>query len=384
MPRLSSYKWTAWAVDSLRLLTRDHPDIIAIDTETSNVNYYDEAFCVTLTWRGLSKDPDQPGPLQSAYIDIEGTEGATHEVERRREIVTRMLEAVPSWVFHNAKFDLQKLALAGLLPENWRGHAIHDTQLIYHLLDENGSKGLKALAVNVLHEKDTIDVEVKSGPNKGKFRQVPRELHQLRAVRKKLGLKASDGYFHLPREVVVPYALKDTEFTLRLWETLFPTLLRKAEKDPALTQLYADECELTLALLDMEAQGLGVDTEYLDTTVHEYGVRVMEKLMAVVELSGNKDLNPASPKQLLAAFEKLGEPVDSTTVTALQGLVHSSKNAKAQALAQAVLDYRSDAKVYVGYLKALQNEQRGRIWHPNFNPVLPKTGRMSSGTASNK
>jgi len=384
MPRLTRYKWTDWAIDSYDAIVRDKPDIVAIDTETSNVNFYDEAFCVTFTWRGLSKDPDKPGPLRSAYIDIEGTEGATHEVERRREIVTRVLDQVPSWVFHNAKFDLQKLALAGILPPDWRSHAIHDTALIYHLLDENGRKGLKALAVNVLREKDTVPVEIKSGKNKGKFREVPRELHQLRAVRKKLGLKASDGYFHLPREVIVPYAMKDTEFTLRLYEVLLPRLLSKAEKDPMLTQLYADECELTLALLDMEAQGLGVDTEYLDSTVHEYGVRVMEKLMTAVELSGNKDLNPASVKQLLDAFQKLGAPIESTATAALQDFIHKTDNAKAREFALAIRDYRSDAKVYVTYLKALQNEQKEGIWHPNFNPVLPKTGRMSSGTASNK
>lgn len=378
MPRLSRYKWTDWAVLSYDTIMADRPDVIAIDTETSNVNYYDEAFCVTLTWR------NPQGVLKSAYIDIEGTEGTTHEVDHRRGIVTDVLDMVPSWVFHNAKFDLQKLALAGLLPVGWRSHAIHDTQLIFHLLDENGRKGLKALAVSVLHERDTVAVEVKSGPNKGTFREVPRELHQLRAVRKKLGLKASDGYFHLPREVIVPYAMKDTEFTLRLYEALLPQLLRKAEKDPALTRLYADECELTLALLDMEARGMGVDTEYLDAVVHEYGVRVMEKLLSAVELSGNKDLNPASPKQLVEAFTKLGEPVDSTAVTALQEVVHTSRNTKAKEFAQAILDYRSDAKVYVGYLKALQNEQRGGIWHPNFNPVLPKTGRMSSSVASNK
>ena len=229
-----------------------------------------------------------------------------------------------------------------------------------------------------------MSVEIKSGKNKGKFRQVPRELHELRAVRKKLGLKASDGYFHLPRQVIVPYAMKDTEYTLRLWETLWPTFERKAAQDPALQRLYHDECELTLALLDMEARGLGVDVEYLDATVAEYSVRVMEKLTEAVELSGNKDLNPGSPKQIHEAFAKMGEDVDGTAVAALQGVVHGSKNAKAREFAQAILDFRSDAKVYVTYLKALQSEQREGIWHPNFNPVLPKTGRMSSGTASNK
>jgi hypothetical protein len=45
---------------------------------------------------------------------------------------------------------------------------LHDTQTMYVLLDENGRKGLKHLAATVLKVDDTIEVEVKSGPNKGR------------------------------------------------------------------------------------------------------------------------------------------------------------------------------------------------------------------------
>ena len=302
----------------------------------------------------------------------------------RQEILRGLLARTPTWVFHNAKFDLQKLDLIGVLPEFWETKSIHDTQLIYHLMDENGRKGLKHLAVHVLKVDDTIPVEIKSGPRKGEVRRVPREQHELRKIRQKLQMKASEGYHALPRWVVVPYATKDTEFTLLLYEKLWPQFERLCEKSPELMELYHNERRLTLALLDMEAKGFGVDTKYLDSMVHEYGQRVMEKLMDVVDRSGNDQLNPASPKQLIEAFARLGATVDGTAVAALQELMHKTSNEEVRAFAQAVIDFRADTKVYTTYLKALQDEQRGGVCHPNFNAVQARTGRMSSSTASNR
>ena len=74
--------------------------MIAVDTETTGVGFYDEPFCATVTWRA----PE--GELKSAYISLEDEdreEGIDH--------IRAILGLVHTWVFHNAKFDLQKLAL---------------------------------------------------------------------------------------------------------------------------------------------------------------------------------------------------------------------------------------------------------------------------------
>lgn len=363
MPRLREFRWQRWAEWAWIHLLQDEPDVIAVDTETTGVGFYDEPFAATLTWR--TKD----GELLSAYFDLEA-EFRAERIALLRGILTR----APKWVFHNSKFDLQKLKLVGAIDDEMLQNVeLHDTQTMYVLLDENGRKGLKHLAATVLKVDDTIEVEVKSGPNKGQKKRVPKEAHQLAAVRRKLKLKKDDGYHLLPREVLIPYALKDTEFTLRLYETLLPRL--EALGDPRVLELYREFMELKVVLLDMEADGFALDMPYLDEVTSEYGVKVMEGWDGIVTLTGNPELNPQSPAQILEAFAKRGVRLDSTAEATL-------KEVKDE-LAAALLQYRSDKKTHTTYLTSLRSEQRDGIVHPNFNDDAARTGRMSSSAASN-
>lgn len=311
------------------------PSYVAVDTETTGLGFYDEPFCATLSWR-------EPEGIRSEYLSFEG-----EERERNIGILREFLAEVPTWVMHNAKFDLQKLRLIGALPERWG--EIEDTQVIAALIDENQRKGLKHLARTVLGE-ETDEEEV------------------LKKVRRKLKLKKEDGYFHIPREILTPYALKDTEFTLRLFEKLKPQL--PEDVLPA----YSREIEATLVLLDMEASGIGLDLEYLRTTTSEYGARVMEGWNKIVDMTGKPDLNPQSVPQLIQAFADLGLIIVSTAEAALKEADHP--------LADAILQYRSDKKMHTTYLKALLSEQRDGIVHPWFNVIQARTGRMSSSSAS--
>lgn len=363
MPRHKRFKWREWSVATFAAVLRDEPEAIAIDTETTGVGFYDEPFAATLTWRTAD------GSLRSGYLALEDAERA-----ERIQLLRGILRRTPKWVFHNSKFDLQKLMLVGAI--DWpmlEAIELHDTQTIYTLIDENGRKGLKHLAATVLKVDGTIPVEIKSGPNKGQIKRVPKEEHQLAAVRRKLKLKKDDGYHLLPREFIVPYALKDTEFTLLLWEKLLPQL--ESIGDPRLLELYREFMELKLALLDMEADGFALDMPYLNETASEYGVKVMEGWEKIVDLTGNPELNPQSPAQLLEAFAKRGVSLESTAEASLREVD--------DALAGELLQYRSDKKIHTTYLTSLQHEQRDGITHPNFNDDAARTGRMSSSAASN-
>ena len=342
MPRFREFRWDSWAEWAYER-TRG-VEAVAIDTETSGLGFHDGPFCATLTW---SKD----GLLESAYIDLETPEG----LRERQYWLTRILENADVWIFHNAKFDLQKLILADVIrADQIQFHTIHDTQTIWHLLDENDRKALKYLARKHLGEETNEEAVLKK-------------------VRRKLGLKKEHGYQHIPREFIVPYALKDTEFTYRLWELGMQKLERLG--DPDLLALYRREIELTKVLLRMEANGLGLDMQYLEATEAEYAGRVMEGWLKVVDLTGKPDLNPQSPDQLKEAFEARGIYLDSTAVNVLRGLDDE--------LAEAILEYRSDKKIHTTYLAGLLREQRDGVVHPWFNSVGPRTGRMSSGSASN-
>lgn len=361
MPRLKRYKWDDWAEQTLHTLVKDAPEIVAVDTETSGLGFYDEPFAATLTWRG----PD--GSLKHGYIDLED-EGREHRIKLLRWGLVR----IHAWVFHNAKFDLQKLKLIGAITDKMIDNVeLHDTQTAYMLLDENSAKGLKDLAVRVLDYDDIIEVEVKSGKNKGALKKIPKEQHQLNAVRRRLGLKKEDGYHLLPREILIPYAIRDTDFTLQLYERLMPKL--KAKNDEHLLRLYRDSMRLKIVLLRMEEDGFALDVPYVEKTASEYGVRVMEKWDRITQLVGDPDFNPRSPQQIQAAFARRDIMLEDTQVKTLAKLDDD--------LARALLDYRGDFKTHTTYLLGLLREQRDGVIHPNFNDDGARTGRMSSSSA---
>lgn len=381
MPRLKAYKWDAWARWALEQIVTDLPEVIAIDTETTGVGFHDFAFCATLTWRS----PE--GKLKSAYIGLDTEEtlpldgaGLTSDMgdqPGRINTLREILTWVPTWVGWNMKFDLQKLDYIGALPLLDK-HVIEDGQPIASLLDENRRMGLKVRAVEDLGFVDTVEVEIKSGPNKGQTKQVAKEEHHLAAVRRKLKLKKEEGYHLLPREVLIPYALRDTELTLRWWEKHRPLLPEDLEP------VYAEEIELIHVLREIESNGVGIDVTYLDATADEYGAKVMTTWQKLVELTGKADFNPGSVPQLKEAFAIAGVQLESTDKAAMRDLLADSKSpAKARELAEAIRDYRDVEKVYGTYLTSLQKEQRDGIAHPNFNSVGPRTGRTSSSKAVN-
>lgn len=365
---IAEERWKRWADCVVRRVERDRPQRIAFDTETTGVGFYDEAFAATLTWRTPA------GDLQSGYLALED-EGR----DERVAALGHVLRSVPEWIHWNAKFDMQKAILSGAITRADIDRAkIHDGQTVFALINENERKALKVVGPAVLG--DSRDVvgrlipkTIKSGPRKGQVDLVPKEKFRLDAVRKKLKLTKDDGYHLLPRSVIVPYAIRDTILTLRLFEVLVPRL--KAIGDPRLLEIYEERMELKLALLDMESDGFALDLPYLESVTSEYGVKVMEGWSEIVAMTGDPDFNPQSPQQILEAFEKRGVSLDSTGVKVLEKLDDP--------FATSLLQYRNDKKIHTTYLKALLAEHRNGITHPNFNDDAARTGRMSSSAASN-
>jgi DNA polymerase-1 len=302
--------------------------MIAVDTETTGLGYYDEAFGVSIG-------------------DVDG--GEWYEVPEHSAYVQRELAAQDTWVFHNAKFDLHKLLNAGLITrEQISRTTIHDTECLAHLLDSSSRKALKHLAREILG-KETDEEE------------------QVKAARKKHKLRKADGYHLLPREVVVPYAIKDVEYTMELFHVLYP-LVRQA----GLLDVYAKEQRLQLVLLDMERQGMAVDTPYLEQATATFASDMFTEEMDIRDLT-NEDFNPNSPKQILEVLNDRGNKVNGTSVEVLRGVNDP--------LAAHVLEYRRIKKIHGTYLKPMLHEQRDGLMHPWFRQHGTRTGRMASGGA---
>lgn len=307
--------------------------MMAVDTETTGLSYYDYPFCVTFAW----------GEGPGHYVELNGD---------TIEGVEEMLSGTPEWVFHNAKFDLQMLTPD---PIPWAAlsyERIHDTEAQAHLLDEHQRLGLKILASEHLGSETD-------------------EAAAIQAARRKLKLTKADGYDRLPREVIIPYAIADAEMTLALHRRFFPQVSAHAD----LLDLYNMERKLTLALLRMESRGMQVNVDYLQTTARTYAKRALELEVSIRDMVGRDDFNPNSPKQIHEAFAERGwHNMPSTDADTLKGMDDP--------LASAIVDLRGVRKMHGTYLQGLLDEQTDGIVHPWFRQHGTKTGRMSSGGAT--
>lgn len=308
-------------------------NVLAVDTETSGVAFFDVPFCVSLAWT------EDDGSVHSDFVPLPNNE------------IGQRLHEAEELVFHNAKFDLQKLELAGVLDSNTLDPLrVFDTECLAHLLDEHRRKGLKFLAHELLGEETDEDSVIRQWFRKNK-------------------LKKKDGYDKLPREIVEPYARKDAEFTIRLHDLLRP----QVERSEDLSRLLRLEQRLTFVLLRMERNGMGIAQEYVEETAREYATKALSLELAIRDSVGIESFNPNSPKQLQEAFAALGIELESTNKATLSELDHK--------LGEQILELRTLKKMHGTYLSAILEEQRDGVLHPSYRQHGTRTGRMSSGEA---
>lgn len=339
-----------------------------MDTETTGLAFYDVPFLATFWWedRGFA-------------VDLGSKAG--------RCACAEVLSGTPTLLFHNAKFDLQKLELVHLYDRSRRQQipgdglvleaaeadavrdprpGVHDTEALAHLLDEHRPKGLKPLARSVLG----LDTD---------------EAKAIQAARRKAKLTKADGLdklYEADPDLVITYAIKDVEFTWKLFHHLWPLLAKHDD----LVNLYELERELMWVLLDMEWAGMGLDLDYTQTKAKEYAGKTVKAEWAIGDATGldvwypdkpgrktpEGKFNPNSNDQIHAYFAGKG--------------IHEAKYDKhvlktlEDPLAPALLDLRGANKMG-NYLKAMLVEQRDGVLHPNFRQHGTRGRRMSSGEA---
>jgi DNA polymerase-1 len=178
-------------------------------------------------------------------------------------------------------------------------------------------------------------------------------------------------------EAVSAYANERADFTFRLSELLTPRM-----HEGEFRRLFYDvELPLARVLATMELTGIRVDTAPLEQLSKEASAE-LERLHALcTELAGH-EFNVSSPRQLESIlFDELELPVIKKTKTA-RSTDHGvlEELALLHPLPQAILEYRSVAKLKNTYLDALPKEvnpDTGRI-HTRYNQLVAATGRLSS------
>lgn len=183
----------------------------------------------------------------------------------------------------------------------------------------------------------------------------------------------------IPVEKVCEYAVEDSDVTLQLKEILSPKL-----KEENLKELYDTmEEPLVKALIDMEYEGINLDSQFLNEYSKELGTGILENEKRIYEKAGVK-FNIASPKQVgEILFDKMDIPYRWRKTKTGQYSTDESKLtelAKDHDIVADIMNYRTLAKLkstYVDALPKMVNPRTERI-HSSFNQALAATGRLSS------
>lgn len=189
--------------------------------------------------------------------------------------------------------------------------------------------------------------------------------------------KKACTFDEVPVEQAAAYAAEDAAVTLKLHQTLYPSL------DTALKCVFHTlEMPLIPVLADIERHGVLIDTAQLKTHGERLDIRIKTLANEAYKLAG-KVFNLNSPKQLqeilydeqqLPVLSKTPKGQPSTAESVLQEL------ALQYPLPAIILEYRSLTKLVSTYIEALPKRihaHTGRV-HTSYNQAVTATGRLSS------
>jgi DNA polymerase-1 len=287
---------------------------------------------------------------QAVYIPI------PKEREEALKIVAEFKEVLENpgtlKIGQNIKFDIVMLKNYGVRVEG----PMFDTMIAHYVLQPELHHNMDYLAEIYLHYR-TISIEELIGP-KGKNQKNMRDL--------------------APEDVYM-YACEDADVTLKLKRVLEAEL----KKNLAETLFYDIEMPLVPVLVELETNGVLLDTAALQQSSEHFTATMKQMESEIYQLAGG-EFNVSSPKQVgEVLFEKLkivekpkktktGQYVTSEEV--LESLRHKHP------VIEKILEYRGLKKLlgtYIDALPQLINPRTGRI-HTSFNQTVTATGRLSS------
>ena len=322
-------------------------DLVAIDTETTSVNYM-EAELV-----GISLAVETG---EAAYIPVAHDYPGAPDQLGRDEVLDAMKPFLEDperkKVGHHLKYDAHIFARYGIE----LGGMAFDSMLESYVLNSVATRHDMDSVARYYLDVDTIHYEDVAG--KG-ARQLT--------------------FNQIDLEQAAPYAAEDADITLSLHEHLWGELQKTASLKSVYTTI---EQPLVPVLLAMEETGVLLDRDMLRHQSNE-----LAKTMATLETQAHEiaggPFNLGSPKQLQQIlFEDLGLPVirktpkgqPSTAEDVLQELAGDYD------LPRVILEYRSVSKLKSTYTDKLPDQiapSTGRV-HTSYHQAVAATGRLSS------
>ncbi|MBI3837427.1 MAG: DNA polymerase I [Planctomycetia bacterium] len=328
----------AWLIGEL-----GRQKIFSFDTETTSIRpRWAEIVGYSFAWKDS----------KAYYVPVRAPAGERHldPAETLRALKPVLENPAIEKLGQNLKYDMVVLRSAGVEMAGAR----FDTMVASYLLDAGErNHNLDELALRYLkHHTTKIDELIGSGKNQKRMDEVP-------------------------LEQITHYAAEDADVAWRLHPILHQRL-----KASNLDRLF-DTLEMPLVevLVELETNGIKIDTELLAGLSRKYGALLDELEREIHQLAG-REFNIGSPKQLQQIlFEEHKLPVlkktksgGSTDVDVLEEL------ARLHPLPAKIIEYRQYAKLkntYVDALPQMVHPVTHRV-HASFNQVVAATGRLSS------
>ena len=308
---------------------------IAFDTETTGV----DAHTCKLVGFSFATAPGKAWYVEAGLIDI-----------------FRPLFADPGKVFvgHNVKFDCTVLLRYGI----GFGAPPHDTMLAHYCLDAAARHGMDALAEQYLG-----------------YRPIPIE----KLIGEKERGKEQLSMGALKPSEILDYAAEDADVTLQL-DTVLRPLVKEAG---ALGALETAEEPLVKTLIEMEREGVRIDTAQLKEFSRQLDRELLQLTQQILDCSG-PGFNPDSPKQLgELLFDRLGLDSSVSKKTA-KGQWSTdekvlSKLVGSHPVVSAILEYRAASKLKSTYADKLPSliDSDSRV-HTTYSQSFAETGRLTS------
>ncbi len=251
----------------------------------------------------------------------------------------------------NLKYDKHVFANHGIQLNG----IVHDTLLQSYVLESHRPHNMDSMALRHLDIK-TISYDEVTGKGVNRI-----------------------GFDEVAIDVATRYAAEDADITLRLHQTLYPSI----QSDDRLHYIYREiEMPVLDVLFEIERNGVLLDYKLLQKQSHELGekLHLLEQQAYVI---AEQPFNLNSPKQIQEIlFNRLKLPVIKKTPT---GVPSTDEDVLQQLaldypLPKLLLDYRSLAKLkstYTDKLPLMMDRNTGRV-HTNYAQAVAVTGRLSS------
>ena len=314
---------------------------LCLDTETTSTNAIDAELV------GLSFSVEE---FQAAYVSLPSNR---KEALKLVNIFKPLYEDEKiTKVGQNIKYDIEVLRGYGVEVKG----KLFDTMLAHYIIQPELAHNMDYMAETLLNYQ-TIHIEQLIGP-KGRKQKNMRDL------------AAKDIY---------EYACEDADVTLRL-KNLLERKLKEADGEKL---FYEIEMPLVPVLVEMELNGVRIDTESLKETSKIFTRRMAQYEERIYHEAGEK-FNISSPKQvgdiLFGKMQIMEKPKKTKTgqyVTSEEVLQSLKQKAP---IVSDILAYRGLKKLLSTYIDALPkliNPKTGHI-HTSFNQAVTATGRLSS------